>query len=206
MTKIKLCGISRMCDIETINQLKPEYIGFVFAKKSKRYVSAYKAARLKKALSEDIKTVGVFVDEEVEQVAKLLNENTIDIAQLHGSEDEEYIGRLRRRSGKPIIKAFRIEGEADTLKIEGCSADYILLDSGAGSGESFDWSWVKDIKRPFFLAGGLNTTNVKKAVNEIQPFAVDTSSGIETDGIKDKEKMAAFVAAVRGHYILNKEG
>lgn len=197
MTKIKLCGILRIDDIEIVNKLKPEYIGFVFAKKSRRYIAPCEAAGLKEALSGDIKVVGVFVNETVEQVAALLNENIIDIAQLHGDEDEEYISRLRKLSGKQIIKAFRINKESDLADIEGCSADYILLDSGAGSGECFEWGWLKDIKRPFFLAGGLDTGNVNKALNEIQPFAVDVSSGIETGGVKDKEKMTAFVTAVR---------
>lgn len=197
MTKIKLCGISRMDDITAVNQLQPEYIGFVFAKGSKRYVSAETAARLKEALAEGITTVGVFVNESVEKVAALLNEDIIDIAQLHGSEDDEYIRKLKSLSNKTIIKAFRIEKESDVENIESCIADYVLLDSGAGSGECFEWNLIKEIKRPFFLAGGLNTKNVEKAVKDIRPFAVDVSSGIETDGIKDKDKMAAFVAMVR---------
>lgn len=131
------------------------------------------------------------------KVAALLNENIIDIAQLHGSEDDEYIRKLKSLSNKTIIKAFRIEKESDIENIESCIADYVLLDSGAGSGECFEWNLIKEIKRPFFLAGGLNTKNVEKAVMDIRPFAVDVSSGIETDGIKDKDKMAAFVAMVR---------
>lgn len=197
MTKIKLCGISRMDDITAVNQLKPEYIGFVFAKGSKRYVTTEIAAKLKGSLAEGIKTVGVFVNESVEKVAALLNENIIDIAQLHGSEDDEYIRKLKSLSNKTIIKAFRIEKESDIENIESCIADYVLLDSGAGSGECFEWNLIKEIKRPFFLAGGLNTKNVEKAIMDIRPFAVDVSSGIETDGIKDKDKMAAFVAMVR---------
>ena len=197
MTKIKLCGISRLCDIEVVNELKPEYVGFVFAQKSKRYVSPELAAQLKSKLSKDIQAVGVFVNEPVEQVARLLLEHTIDIPQLHGNEDEDYIERLRELTDKPIIQAFRVEQEGDLLQIESSSADYVLLDSGAGSGETFEWKLVQNIKRPFFLAGGLDVSNVSDAVCKIHPFAVDVSSGIETDGQKDKEKMAAFVAAVR---------
>ena len=197
MTKIKLCGISRLCDIEGVNELKPEYVGFVFAQKSKRYVSPELAAQLKSRLSKDIQAVGVFVNEPVEQVARLLLEHTVDIAQLHGNEDEDYIERLRGLTDKPIIQAFRVEQEGDLLHIESSSADYVLLDSGAGSGETFEWKLVQNIKRPFFLAGGLDVSNVSDAVCKIHPFAVDVSSGIETDGQKDKEKMAAFVAAVR---------
>lgn len=197
MTKIKLCGITRMCDIEVVNKLKPEYIGFVFAKKSKRFVAYDMAKELKGSLSKEIETVGVFVDEAVDVVAALLEDGTIEIAQLHGNEDEEYISKLRKLSSKPIIKAFRIESEKYIENIMSCSADYVLLDSGAGSGECFEWSLINNISRPFFLAGGLNVENVEKAVKDIQPFAVDVSSGIETEGLKDEEKMTDFVTKVR---------
>ena len=197
MTRIKLCGLSRPCDIEVANRLKPEYIGFVFAKKSKRYVTPEKAEELKRLLAPNIKAVGVFVNEMPQTVAKLLNNGTIDIAQLHGDEDEDYISQLRFYTDKPIIKAFRIEDASDILYVEQSTADYILLDSGAGTGTSFDWKLVQNIKRPYFLAGGLSPDNVENAVNMLRPYAVDVSSGIETDGIKDKCKIAEFVAAVR---------
>jgi len=197
MTKIKLCGLSRICDIEAANRLKPEYIGFVFLPKSKRYVTYEKAKELKSLLSPDIKAVGVFVDESVEIVARLLNDGTIDIAQLHGGEDEDYISRLRSLTDKPIIKAFRIESEEDIARAEKSSADHILLDSGMGTGKVFDWSLIQSIKRPYFLAGGLDCDNVGEAIKKLRPYAVDVSSGIETNGLKDKEKMAAFVAKVR---------
>lgn len=197
MTKIKLCGLSRICDIEAANRLKPEYIGFVFLPKSKRYVTYEKAKELKSLLSPDIKVVGVFVDESAEIVARLLNDGTIDIAQLHGGEDEEYISRLRKLTGKPIIKTFRIESEEDIARAEKSSADHILLDSGMGTGKVFDWSLIQSIKRPYFLAGGLDCDNVGEAIKKLRPYAVDVSSGIETNGLKDKEKMAAFVAKVR---------
>lgn len=197
MTKIKLCGLSRICDIEAANRLKPEYIGFVFLPKSKRYVTYEKAKELKSLLSPDIKVVGMFVDESAEIVARLLNDGTIDIAQLHGGEDEEYISRLRKLTGKPIIKAFRIESEEDIARAEKSSADHILLDSGMGTGKVFDWSLIQSIKRPYFLAGGLDCDNVGEAIKKLRPYAVDVSSGIETNGLKDKEKMAAFVAKVR---------
>lgn len=197
MTKIKLCGITRLCDIEAVNELKPEYIGFVFAKKSKRYVAPEVAERLRRKLSHEIQAVGVFVDESVQQVAKLLREHVIDIAQLHGSEDDDYIRTLRELTSQPIIKAFRIKEESDLDEIEACSADYVLLDSGAGCGETFEWRLIKNIKRPFFLAGGLDASNANRAVQEIHPYAVDVSSGIETNGFKDKEKMRNFVTVVR---------
>ena len=197
MTKIKLCGLSRPCDILTANELKPEYIGFVFAPKSKRYIDPQKAAQLKELLSSDIRAVGVFVDEAPDTVAALLNSGVIDIAQLHGSEDEAYIQRLRQRTDQPIIKAFQIKSRHDLAKAEACTADHILLDSGAGTGNVFDWSVLRDVKRPFFLAGGLSPDNVGDAVRLLHPYAVDVSSGIETDGCKDEEKAAAFIAAVR---------
>lgn len=197
MTKIKLCGLSGIEEIEAANELKPEYIGFVFAPKSRRYVTPEKAAELKKQLSGEIQAAGVFVNEAVEKIAELLNNNIIDIAQLHGDEDEAYIRRLRQLTGKPIIKAFQVKSEKEIADVGQCSADYILLDSGAGTGTVFDWNILKKIDRPYFLAGGLSAGNVGKAVRELHPFAVDVSSGIETDRRKDKEKMAAFVAAVR---------
>ena len=197
MTKIKLCGLSGIEEIEAANELKPEYIGFVFAPKSRRYVTPEKAAELKKQLSGEIQAAGVFVNEAVEKIAELLNNNIIDIAQLHGDEDEAYIRRLRQLTGKPIIKAFQVKSEKEIAEAGHGSADYILLDSGAGTGTVFDWNILKKIDRPYFLAGGLFAGNVGKAVRELHPFAVDVSSGIETDRRKDKEKMAAFVAAVR---------
>ena len=197
MTKIKFCGLFRRCDIETANELKPEYIGFVFAPKSRRYVTTEKAEELKKMLVPNIKAAGVFADEMPKTVAKLLNDGVIDIAQLHGSEDESYIKQLRQLTDKIIIKAFCIENASDILYAEQSTADYILFDSGAGTGTVFDWKLIQNIKRPYFLAGGLSPDNVKNAVNMFHPYAVDVSSGIETNGVKDKIKMAAFAAAVR---------
>lgn len=197
MTKIKLCGLSRPCDMTAANELRPEYIGFVFSKKSKRYVTPQKAKELKSLLHPKIKAVGVFVDENPEAVARLLNDDVIDMAQLHGSEDEDYIRRLRCLTDQPIIKAFCIATLKDMTKAESCTADHVLLDSGAGTGNVFDWNLLRNIKRPYFLAGGLGICNVENAVKLLHPFAVDVSSGIETNGVKDKMKMAAFVAAVR---------
>lgn len=199
MTRIKLCGITELNTIDAVNELKPEYIGFVFAKKSKRFLTPENAEKLKKGLDRAIQAVGVFVDAPEEQVAELLNNGIIDMAQLHGREDESYIQRLRCLTDKPIIKAFVITGKEDIERIEKSSADYVLVDSGTGSGKAFDWSLTKEIKRPFFLAGGLNAGNVDEAVMQINPYAVDVSSGIEANGHKDKEKMTAFVDAVRKH-------
>lgn len=193
MSKIKFCGLRRPEDIEFANELKPEFIGFVFAKNSKRYVSPSEAEALKKKLDPSIQAVGVFVNEEPEFVAELLNKNIIDIAQLHGNESDDYILKLRTLSPKTIIKAFKIKSEADISLAEKSKADFVLLDSGAGTGQTFNWSLIKNINRDYFLAGGLSPENVKKAVSTLHPFALDVSSGIETNGFKDKYKMAEFI-------------
>lgn len=198
MTKIKLCGLSRPCDIETANELMPEYIGFVFAPKSRRYVSPELAAALKKQLNPAIKAVGVFVNEEPETIATYLSAGIIDIAQLHGNESETYIRQLRSLTGKPLIQAFRIDTEQDIESANESSADYILLDSGeGGTGTAFDWQLLRQISRPYFLAGGLTPHNIEDTVKTLAPYAVDVSSGIETNGYKDRNKMTAFVTAVR---------
>lgn len=198
MTKIKLCGLRRICDVEAANELKPEYVGFVFAPKSRRYVSVGEAERLRSVLHSEIQAVGVFVDEKIETVAKFLETGLIDVAQLHGSETEKYIAQLRTYTDRPIIKAFQIDTEQDADKAQRSSADFVLLDSGkGGTGTVFDWKLAQSIHRPYFLAGGLGIGNVEKAARTLVPYAVDVSSGIETDGQKDQNKMAAFVAAVR---------
>lgn len=180
------------------NQLRPDFIGFVFAKKSKRYAPPELAKSLKAQLLPGIQAVGVFVNEPVESVAALLENETIDIAQLHGKEDENYIASLRVRTKKPILQAFRIDTREDVLAANRSSADFVLLDSGnGGTGTAFDWGLLGDMDRPYFLAGGLNPETVGPAVKALHPYAVDVSSGIETDGLKDPNKMAAFVAAVR---------
>ncbi len=199
MTKIKLCGLKRPQDIQAANELLPAYIGFVFAPKSRRYVHPDRAEELRRMLNPDIIPVGVFVNETPETVAALLDRGIIDIAQLHGKEDEAYIRRLRQLTKKPLIQAFRIDTPADVAAAQASTADYVLLDSGAGgTGTCFDWSLLQDIQRPYFLAGGLTPENVGGAVATLHPYAVDVSSGIETDGAKDKEKMTQFVRAVRG--------
>ena len=200
MVKIKICGLKRLGDIEIVNRHKPDYIGFVFAD-SKRKVSHDLARQMKENLDSNIVSVGVFVDASADEILGLFYDGTIDIAQLHGSEDEEYIGHLRQLTGKPIIRAFRIKTAEDIKAAERCTADHVLLDSGAGTGEVFDWKLIKNMKRPYFLAGGLSPDNVENAVEQLSPYAVDVSSGIETDGVKDKAKMAAFAAAVRGEKI-----
>ncbi|MBR5422167.1 MAG: phosphoribosylanthranilate isomerase [Lachnospiraceae bacterium] len=197
MSAIKLCGMTRLADIESVNGIRPEFIGFVFWKPSKRYVTPEAAAELKAALRPEIEAVGVFVDEDVKAVAALAERGIIDRIQLHGEEDEDYIRRLRELTDKPILQAIRIVTMEDAERAERSAADHILLDSGKGGGKTIDWAVAEKISRPYFLAGGLNTENVEAAVKRLHPYAVDVSSGIETDGKKDPVKMRSFADIVR---------
>lgn len=197
-TKIKFCGLSRNCDIETANALSPDYVGFVFAKNSRRCVSFARAKELKALLAPGILTVGVFVNEDPRTVAAFLEAGVIDAAQLHGDEDTDYIRGLKSLTKAPLIKAFGLRSIHDLPAVERCPADLVLLDSpGGGTGRLFDWQLLENIQRPYFLAGGLSAENVGEAIARLRPFGVDVSSGIETGGYKDREKMTAFAAAVR---------
>lgn len=196
--KIKICGLSREQDIAYVNEVRPDFIGFVFAPKSRRYVKPGRAEELRRQLKPGIVPVGVFVNEAPEQVASLLERGTIEIAQLHGQEDEAYIEKLRGLTHRPLIQAFRIDTEADVRRAELSKADYILLDHGAGgTGEVFDWSLLKTVSRPCFLAGGLTPENVGMALRMFHPYGLDVSSGVETDGVKDFEKIRSFVERIR---------
>ena len=195
MTKIKLCGLSRVEDIEVANELLPEFVGFVFYEKSKRYITPEKAATLKNILDKKISAVGVFVNEKIETVAEIAN--FLDLIQLHGNEDENYISTLKNCTDKKIIQAFKIKTADDLNFAKNSRADFILLDNGAGTGENFNWQLLKNFKRQYFLAGGLNCENVSDAVKNLKPFAVDVSSGIETNNFKDAAKMKKFVSIVR---------
>lgn len=198
LTKVKLCGLKRSEDIRAVNSLKPEYIGFVFYKPSKRYITPKKAKELKGLLSKEIKAVGVFIDEPLEFVAGLLKDGIIDMAQLHGNENEAYIKELKERTGKEVIKAFLVKTEKDIENAEASVADLILLDAGIGGGRTFDWTYLQKMKKPYILAGGLGLHNIDEVMKYLRPYGVDVSSGIETDGRKDIDKMTAFVKAVRG--------
>jgi phosphoribosylanthranilate isomerase len=197
MTRIKLCGLSRREDIETANMLMPDFIGFVFAKGSRRYVDPESARELKKMLDPRIKAVGVFVDRDPEEVIRYVREGIIDMIQLHGKEGDDYIRTLREHTDSPVIRAFVISKKDDITTAEESIADHILLDAGKGEGRSFDRSLLDGIKRDYFLAGGLSPNDVGEAVRRYHPYAVDVSSGIETDKVKDPEKMKEFVEAVR---------
>ena len=197
MTQVKICGMRRPEDIRHANRLRPEMIGFVFWKPSKRYVSPDEAAKLRSILDDGITPVGVFVDEDPKVVADIATNGTIDMIQLHGAEDEEYIHGLRKLTDAPIIRTFCVRSEEDLVKASGSSADMVLLDNGKGTGQTFDWTLMKDLGRDFILSGGLSESNVGDAVRRFHPFAVDVSSAVETDGFKDRSKMERFIDAVR---------
>lgn len=186
--KIKFCGLFREEDIEYVNKLNPDYIGFVFAK-SKRQITKEKAIDLKNKLKSNIKVVGVFVDEDIEKIIDLLSNGVIDIAQLHGNEREEDINNIKNKSKKQMIKAIRVTTSEDIESWKNSCADFLLLDNGQGTGKTFDWNNIKNLNRPFFLAGGLSIDNIKEAIEKVSPMAIDISSGIESNGVKDYEKM-----------------
>lgn len=194
-TKVKMCGLRREIDIEYVNRLLPDYIGYVFAKKSRRFISPEQTAKLTQLLDKRIIPVGVFVDEPIDNVIGLVKNGTIKIAQLHGNENEEYIKALRKEN-IVVIKAFIIKSEEDCKCAENSTADHILLDSGMGSGKPFDHTLLKNIKRPYFLAGGLDRESAGNAVRLLAPYAIDVSSGIETDGYKDFKKMKEFMDSI----------
>jgi phosphoribosylanthranilate isomerase len=141
--------------------------------------------------------VGVIVDQPLEQAAALLEQGVVDVLQLHGSEDEDYIRALKERTGRPVWKAFVVQSSDDLEQAKHSSADLVVLDSGKGSGVCLDWSLLSDFDRPYLLAGGLNPSNVVKAVRQLHPYGIDLSSGIETNGVKDKGKLSSVIASVR---------
>ncbi len=207
MTKIKVCGLRRPEDIEMVNQWKPDYAGFIIDfPKSFRSLDREQVRALTVNLDPTILTVGVFVNEPVKLAAELLKDGTLALAQLHGQEDEAYIRNLRSLTDKPIIKAFSIKTAEDVKRALDSSADYILLDQGAGgSGRTFDWNLVPRIKRPWFLAGGLGIENLGQAIERLHPWAVDLSSSLETElyegpyrgRYKDPKKVRQAVELVR---------
>lgn len=200
-TKIKICGLSRVCDIEYVNEAKPHFCGFIInVPKSIRNVSLERVKELEKNLDPDIIPVGVFVDEPVENIIYGIKEGLFTHVQLHGKEDDLYIRELKAGADRDItvIKAFSVMDEESVKRAQESSADHILLDNGAGgTGQSFDWALLRDVERPYFLAGGLNLDNLSEAVERLRPWAVDVSSGVETDGRKDREKILAAVRTVR---------
>jgi len=201
ITKVKICGLFRECDIDYVNRYKPDFAGFIFWPKSHRYVTDEKAAALRQKLDKDIKAVGVFVDESRERIADIANKGIIDIIQLHGNETDEDIRYLKAATGKQVIKAVKIKDGSEIAAWDDSSADYLLLDSGMGTGKPFDWNTVgKRPKKEFFLAGGLGAENIQEAIKLFSPFAVDLSSSVETDKVKDAEKIKTVIERVRGFW------
>lgn len=197
-TKIKICGLKRPEDITYVNEAKPDYCGFIIEfPKSSRNVTGALVRELTAKLNPDIIPVGVFVNAAPERVEELLLDGTIHIAQLHGQEDEAYIRRIQKNTGHQVIKAFSVKTAQDIEKSLKSPADYILLDQGGGgTGQTFDWSLIPEIDRTFFLAGGLGADNLETAVWTIHPYAVDLSSSVETDGMKDRDKILKAVQLV----------
>ena len=212
MVKLKICGMRRSEDIEMANRHKTDYIGFVFAE-SPRKVSFEQAKELSELLSDEIVPVGVFVNEHMKLIVDLFRDGIIEMAQLHGDEDEKYIRNLKDKSieetGKqiPVINAIEINDGADynaeLLKWRDSASDYFILDSGKGSGKTFDWSLIDKesefFKNSIFLAGGLNSENLALAIEEFNPFAVDLSSSVETDGFKDEEKIKEIIEIMENY-------
>ena len=196
-TKIKLCGMFRLEDIEYVNAVKPDFAGFVLAEGFRRKITKEQAQEFRKILNPAIPAVGVFVNNSCEEVISYLQEGIIQMAQLHGNETEEDIQYIKAVTGKPVMKAVKVTNRYDVEAWLDSSADYLLFDGGTGSGVPFDWSVLIDIDREFFLAGGLNAGNLMNAIEKIHPYAVDLSSGVETDGVKDPEKMREVVRLVR---------
>ncbi len=201
MINLKICGLRWQEDIKIVNKYKPTYIGFVFAK-SKRQISLETAKELRKNLLPEIQAVGVFVNESIERVSLYVEAGVIDYIQLHGDEDGQYIRRLKEKVKLPIIKAIRVSNKEQLMSqlrdMEGLPIDYYLFDTYTkseygGSGESFDWQFIKSlvgsqIQKPYFLAGGIGSDNLERALGE-RPYAIDMSSKIETDGFKDAAKI-----------------
>ncbi len=199
MVKVKICGLRRPEDIEAANAAKPDYVGFIFVPETKRYVKPDLAASFRRDLAADIQTVGVFVNAPIEEIVAICQAGTIDLVQLHGEEDQAYIAHLKGQVDQHIIKSVAV---GDELVVDPNQADYLLFDSlspsRGGSGKIFDWQIVSSYQeKPFFLAGGLGVENIEEALKVVRPYAVDASSSLETDGVKDPVKMQEFVAKIR---------
>ena len=198
MPKIKICGIRRFEDIKIVNNYLPDYIGFVFAK-SKRQITYDEAILLKKNLNKNIESVGVFVNADKNEVLNLFNNNIINIAQLHGGESEDYILDLKdiTHNKLKIIKAIEISENIDLDEYNNSDADFLLLDSGKGSGKTFDWDLIKtELKKDFFIAGGLNKSNICEAIEKFNPYGVDLSSAVESNGFKDEKKIREIMELI----------
>ena len=197
-TKIKFCGLRLEEDVKLAASLDADFMGFILSERFRRYVSPDEVSRLKQFVPSRTKTVGVFVDEPEDYVIACAKQADLDMIQLHGCEDDAYIADIKEKTGLPVIKMIKPVSIDDIITARQSMADLILLDSGAGgTGRIFDWSLAENLGRDYILAGGLTPVNVGDAVKRLKPFAVDVSSGVETDGSKDSSKMKAFAAEVR---------
>ena len=201
MTKIKICGLSRREDIESVNMVSPDYIGFIMGfPKSHRNITIERAKTLRAGLKEEIQVVGVFVDAEISMIVDACAQKVIDIIQLHGREDIRYIERLKAVLASvevqaKIIKAIQVKSKEDLALIKEVPADMILLDAGMGDGKLFSqeqMELLKSVNRDYFLAGGLNPENVSELLESLHPFGVDVSSGVETEKKKDRKKRSIY--------------
>lgn len=190
MAKIKICGLRREQDIEYVNALFPDYIGFILTPGFRRSITAETAERLKAILSPDIKAVGVFVDDSVDNIMYFVDKGIIDIVQLHGSETPDFCKKINA----PVIKFFKPDSFD---KISEYDTDFYLFDSGTGTGKAFDWQTIPKTDKPFFLAGGLGADNICDAIKKINPYAVDLSSSVERDGYKDYDKIKQIMECVK---------
>ena len=199
MTKIKICGLYRPCDIQYVNEARPDWCGFIIDfPKSHRNVTPDQVRALRAGLDPAVTPVGVFVDRPVEDVAALLRDGTLSVAQLPGHEDAAYIAALRAAVPCCVVwKAFKVRFTADLEAANASTADLVILDNGYGTGETFDWSLAGGVSRPFLLAGGLTPENIPQAIAALHPYGLDLSSGVETDKKKDPDKMRAAVAAAK---------
>lgn len=200
MTRIKICGLTRREDVEAVNAARPDYCGFVLqVPGSRRNLTLSQAEALSRLLKPQILPVGVFVNASLPTIREAVDRGIIRAVQLHGQETEDFVRQLQRQVDVPLFQAFSIRTEADVERARRSPADVLVLDHGAGgTGQAFDWSLIAGrLQRPFFLAGGLGPDNVAKALAQVHPWAVDMSSGVETNGKKDPTKMMAAVAAVR---------
>lgn len=203
MTKIKICGLKRLEDIEYVNSAGPDFVGFVFAP-SARQVTASQAAQLRNKLQPSILSVGVFVNAPLEEVARIAKQVQLDYLQLHGDETVEYSQRLQELCGLPIIRAVRVQSMASFSNIANYPCDYLLLDTYTkgqygGSGQRFDLALLSQLQlpKPYFVAGGLDADNVAEVLKQGTPYGVDVSGGVETAGVKDYNKIKRFIAKVK---------
>ncbi len=197
MMQVKICGLSRLVDIDIVNEERPDYCGFIINyPKSKRSLSPEDLSPLLARLGTHISPVGVFVDQPLDLVAGILNRTKIAVAQLHGKEDNEYIASLRLKTSKPIWQAFEVTGIEDIDRAVNSQADLVLLDAGKGAGLAFDWTLLEGFPRPFALAGGLRLDKLERALRTGASL-LDVSSGVESGGKKDPEKVKSFVNLVR---------